>query len=301
MVREKEFAHLQGTMGRLYAAASGEPEGVALAVEEHYRPGAADDPLPTTLPGRVLALADRADTLVTLFAAGHRPTGAKDPFALRRAAIGLCRILLEDDDRAFAALTLEAVVDLAAKVAAVPEDAAAGVLSFVEGRLRQNFLDRGYRDDMVEAVLAGEGRRPADRAARLDALASFYGNRDEYLPLAIAFKRPINILRQGRERELAWGNFDEGLIGQEEERALLGEFRAVEPDVEAAISGGDYGRALELLAKMRPTVDKYFDEVMVMCEDEKLRANRLAMMQLLADLFLSFADFTRLRGEEDYE
>ncbi len=300
MVREKEFAHLQGTMGKLYAEAAGEPGAVAKAIGEHYRPVAADDPLPATKLGRVLSLADRLDTLASLFAAGHRPTGAKDPFGLRRAAIGLYRLLLEDEEGDVAAVTLEDAVAQAAEFADGKE-VANDVLDFVLSRLRQNFLERGFRDDMADAVLALPARRPADLLKRLSALAALYEDREEYIPLAIAFKRPINILRQGRERNLAWGELDEGLLVEDEERQLLEEYREAESAVRAAVAAGDHDEALKLLATMRPTVDKFFDEVMVMCDDERLRSNRLALMQLLADLFLTFADFTRLRGEEEYE
>jgi glycyl-tRNA synthetase beta chain len=300
MVREKEFAHLQGAMGKLYAEAAGEPDAVAEAIGEHYRPVAADDSLPATKLGRLLSLADRLDTLASLFAAGHRPTGAKDPFGLRRAAIGLYRLLLEDEEGDVAAVTLEDAVAQAAEFADGKE-VANDVLDFVLSRLRQNFLERGFRDDMADAVLALPARRPADLLKRLSALAALYEDREEYIPLAIAFKRPINILRQGRERDLAWGELDEGLLVEDEEKQLLEEYREAESAVRAAVAAGDHDEALKLLATMRPTVDKFFDEVMVMCDDERLRSNRLALMQLLADLFLTFADFTRLRGEEEYE
>jgi glycyl-tRNA synthetase beta chain len=299
MVREKEFAHLQGTMGELYARAGGEPAAAAAAIGEHYRPVAADDPLPATKLGGLLSLTDRLDTLASLFAAGHRPTGAKDPFGLRRAAIGLCRLLLEDEEGNFAALTLDEATALAAEFADRKE-AEADVLDFVLSRLRQNFLDRGFRDDMVDAVLALRERRPADLLKRVSALAAFYENREEYIRLAIAFKRPINILRQGRERGLSWGEFEAAVMSQEEEKKLFETYQKAAPRVLAALEKGDPAAALGLLAEMRPKVDRFFDEVMVMGDDERLRANRLALMQLLADLFLSFADFTRLRGEEEY-
>ena len=142
---------------------------------------------------------------------------------------------------------------------------------------------------------------PRDKQRRLEALRRLYEDRAAYLPLAIAFKRAINILRQGRERDLRWADFDAGLIAQDEERALFETYVEAEPRIRAAAAAGDHDAALALMAEMRPTVDTFFDEVMVMCEDERLRSNRLALMQLLADLFLSFADFTKLRGEKEYE
>ncbi|MEE8640851.1 MAG: DALR anticodon-binding domain-containing protein, partial [bacterium] len=214
--------------------------------------------------------------------------------------IGLYRLLLEDEEGDVAAVTLEEAVAQAAE-SADGKEVANDVLDFVLSRLRQNFLERGFRDDMADAVLALPARRPADLLKRLSALAALYEDREEYIPLAIAFKRPINILRQGQERDLAWGELDEGLLVEDEERQLLEEYREAESAVRAAVAAGDHDEALKLLATIRPTVDKFFDEVMVMCDDERLRSNRLALMQLLADLFLTFADFTRLRGEEEYE
>jgi glycyl-tRNA synthetase beta chain len=307
MVREKEFTHLQGTMGRLYAEAAGEPEAVAQAIGEHYRPGAADDPLPASKLGRGLALVDRLDTLVVLFAAGHRPTGARDPFGLRRAAIGVCRILSEDDEGYFAGLALEKLVAMAAQSAAAPKAVEEEIEDFILARLQQIFLEQGFRDDMVDAVVFPAPEielpltSPRDMRARLQALRRLYEDRTAYIPLAIAFKRPINILRQGRERGLSWADFDAGLINQDEERKMYDTYVEAGPRVRAATAAGDHDTALALMAEMRLTVDTFFDEVMVMCEDERLRENRLALMQLLADLFLSFADFTRLRGEEEYE
>ncbi len=310
MVREKEFAHLQGAMGRLYAAQAGEAPAVAAAIGEHYRPVGADDALPETKLGRALSLADRLDTLVTLFAAGYKPTGAKDPFALRRAAIGLCRLLLENGDGFFGRLAIENVVARAAAAGGVSGDAGTDeeVTKFIYARLAHIFLDRGFRDDMVNAVVypAPEVAAPltsaADKLRRLEALRDFYERRDEYIPLAIAFKRPINILRQAREKGFGkQERLDEKLLVEEEERRLYRAYREVEPEVRGAIARADYAAALGLLAKLRPAVDAFFDEVMVLCEEEDLRENRLALMQLLAEMFLSFADFTRLRGEEEYE
>jgi glycyl-tRNA synthetase beta chain len=307
MVREKEFTHLQGTMGRLYAEAAGEPEAVAQAIGEHYRPVGADDPLPATKLGRLLALADRLDTLVVLFAAGHRPTGARDPFGLRRAAVGVCRTLLEDEENYFAALAVEKLVAAAARISGAPPGVEAEAENFILTRLQQIFLDCGFRDDMVEAVVFPAPEielpltSPRDKRQRLEALRRLYDDRTAYLPLAIAFKRPINILRQGRERKLSWAAFEAELMAQEEERGLYETYAGAAPRIRAAAAAGDHDAALALLAEMRPAVDAFFDEVMVMCEDARLRSNRLALMQLLADLFLSFADFTKLRGEEEYD
>lgn len=309
MVREKEFTHLQGTMGRLYAQAQGEPAEVAAAIGEHYQPAGAEDALPASKLGRVLALADRLDTLAVMFAAGFRPTGAKDPFALRRAAVGVCRLLLEDADGVFAGLPLEEFVAMAAKAAASPAEGESTVVAFILGRLEQIFLDRGFRDDMVAAVAfpapehAAPRTSPGDLAARLEALRRFHGDRAAFGKLAIAFKRPINIIRQATEKKVApkaKKDVNVALFAEPEEKALYDEFERVKEGVAAAINQQRYDDALARLAELRPAVDTYFDTVMVMAEDAKLRANRLAFMRRLAELFLLFADFTRLRGEEEY-
>ena len=306
MVREKEFTHLQGTAGRLYAEAQGENAAVAAAVEEHYRPAGADDTLPATKLGKILALADRLDTLVALFAAGHKPTGARDPFGLRRAAVGVCRLLLEDEGGVFGGLALERLIAAAADIAKAPPGIEKEVEAFIYGRLAQIFLDRGFRDDMVEAVVypAPEFELPLsyprDMLKRLEALAAFHADRAAFGRLALAFKRPINILRQAREKKLTWGALDEGRLLEAEEKQLLAAYRDLGPKVRAALGKADYAATLSYLAALRPTVDVFFDTVMVMTDDAALRANRLALMQALADLFLSFADFTRLQGEEEY-
>ena len=307
MVREKEFTHLQGTMGRLCALAQGEDGEVAAAIEEHYWPAGAEDRLPVTKLGRILALADRLDTLVVLFTAGHKPTGAKDPFALRRAAVGVCRLLLGDDRDLFGALPLQNLVAVTAAICEAPRGVEEEVGRFILERLKQIFLEQGFRDDMVEAVVfpapevAQPLTSPRDQLRRLDALKRFYEDRAAYVKLALAFKRPINIVRQGFEKCLDIGrDVDEGLLREPEELELWREFERGKEGVAAALVRRNYDDALARLAALRPAVDKFFDAVMVMVDEPKVRGNRLALMRMLADLFLLFADFTRLRGEEEY-
>jgi glycyl-tRNA synthetase beta chain len=307
MVREKEFAHLQGVMGGLYAEASAEPDAVAAAVREHYRPVGADDPLPDTKLGRALSIVDRADTLAGCFGADMAPTAAKDPFGLRRSAIGLCRLLLEDDEGWFERVEVERLLWRA--VEAYGFDARPGeepwlddLVKYVIGRLRQIFADAGYPADMINAVLEVRPLRPRDLAGRLDALSELREkDRSEYINFVIAFKRPINILRQGRERNLEWGDFEVNLIEQTEEKTLYDLYKAGADSIARRVATGEHKTALAGIAAMRPAVDAFFDEVLVMCDDAGLRSNRLALMQDLAELFLSFADFTKLRGEEEYE
>jgi glycyl-tRNA synthetase beta chain len=307
MVREKEFAHLQGVMGGLYAEVWDEPAAVAAAVREHYRPVGAEDSLPETKLGRALSILDRADTLAGCFGADMAPTASKDPFGLRRSAIGLCSLLLEDDEGWFADVELERLLWRAVEVYgfdAKPDEEPwlDDLVLYVLARLRRIFADAGYPADMINAVLEVRPLRPRDLAGRLDALAELRDkSTSEYINFVIAFKRPINILRQGRERGLDWGGFDPGLIEQPEEQALCNAYVAGRDSIAKHVSDGEHGDALAEIAAMRPAVDAFFDEVLVMCDDPALRSNRLALMQDLAELFLSFADFTKLRGEEEYE
>jgi glycyl-tRNA synthetase beta chain len=307
MVREKEFAHLQGVIGGLYAEAADEPAAVVAAVGEHYRPVGAEDPLPNTKLGQALSIVDRADTLAGCFGADMAPTASKDPFGLRRGAIGLCRLLLEDDEGWFADVELERLLWRAVEAYgfdARPDEEPwlDDLVRYVLARLRQVFIGAGYPADMINAVLEVRPLRPRELAGRLNALAELREKDiSEYINFVIAFKRPINILRQGRERNLEWGDFEIGLIEQAEERTLYDLYKAGADSITRRVTAGEHKAALAEIAAMRPTVDAFFDEVLVMCDDAKLRSNRLALMQDLAELFLSFADFTKLRGEEGYE
>ena len=307
MVREKEFAHLQGVMGGLYAEAADEPTAVAAAVREHYRPVGAEDPPPDTKLGSALSILDRADTLAGCFGADMAPTASKDPFGLRRDAIGLCRLLLEDDEGWFAEVELERLLWRAVEAYgfdARPDEEPwlDDLVRYVLARLRRIFTDADYPADMINAVLEVRPLRPRDLAGRLDALAELREkDRTDYINFVIAFKRPINILRQGRERGLSWNDLDPSLIEQSEELALYDAYVAGRDLIAKRLTDGEHRDALAEIAAMRPAVDAFFDEVLVMCDDPALRSNRLALMQDLAEVFLSFADFTKLRGEEEYE
>lgn len=317
MVREKEFTYLQGVMGSLYAKAAGEDDAVCAAIAEHYKP-LGDYELPETITGRSLALLDRADTLAGCFGAGMAPTGSRDPFGLRRAAVGICRILLEDEAGAFAPLTLDELlsgaVDQYGPVFPDADPWLDDVTNYVIGRLRQMLLDKKYRPDMVDAVLAVRPLNPRDVYLRLEALNDLYlTKRGEYLDMVIALKRPINIVRHGEEKGANFGDLTEKLFVDDVEKKTYKAFRDFERGMGEYLDAarrkgtdsvrvkGEYGSILRLMADLRPQVDEYFDEVMVMDEDEKLRANRLAFNRLLAETFLAFADFTRMKGEEEYE
>lgn len=286
-----EFPELQGTMGRYYALHDGEPEPLAQALEQHYWPRHAGAALPDGPLAQALALADRLDTLVGIFAIGKDPSGAKDPFALRRAALGLLRILVEKE----LPLALTPLLNAAATaVAAQVPDASAAVprvRGYILERLRGYLLDQGMAPEVFEAVAAIEPDAPLDFAHRARAVQRFR-ERPEAESLAAANKRIQNLLRKAEEEQS--GEVDERLLQAPAEQLLLDALRAIEPRVAAAVADGDYVAAMEDLAGLRVPVDDFFDDVMVMVDEPKLRANRLALLARLARRFQSVADISRL-------
>lgn len=287
-----EFPELQGTMGRHYALAAGENAEVATALEEQYWPRFAGDRLPASRVGQALALADRIDTLVGIFAIDQKPTGTKDPFALRRAALGILRILLETP------LDLD-LVDLVEHSAAAQPVSRSGtaeeVLAFIAERLRGLLAERvaGCTSEMLEAVLAVGPRSPLDAQARLLALHAFLAT-PEGAVLAAANKRIGNLLKKvdiGTEVRV-----DPVLFVDEAERRLHDRLLEVAPRVEGALSARRYGDALRGARELRPEVDAFFDAVMVMDEDLARRRNRLALLRDVRSLMGGIADLARLPG-----
>ncbi|MGM0676835.1 MAG: glycine--tRNA ligase subunit beta [Pseudomonadota bacterium] len=285
-----EFTELQGTMGRYYAQHDGEAASVARALEDQYLPRHAGDELPGEAVGRVLALADRLDTLVGIFAIGLKPTGAKDPFGLRRAALGVLRILVEAE----LPLDLEDLLQQAARGYgdAVPAmEAVPQVLDYVMERLRAYYHDRGIRPEVFDAVLSVRPTRPLDFDRRVRAVETFLGL-PEAEPLAAAHKRIHNILRKV-EGDLP-EQVDPERLQEDAERALHERLEALWAPVSAHFDVGEYTQGLTELATLREPVDAFFDQVMVMAEDAALRDNRLALLNRLAGLFLRVADLSRV-------
>lgn len=286
-----EFPELQGEMGRHYAKASGEPEKVAFAIGEHYAPRFAGDELPGSAGGKIVSIADRLDTLVGIFAAGQRPSGNKDPFALRRSALGLVRILLEAEvELSLSWLLALAAENLSGQRAASPE-LLREVRDFIVDRLRNYYRERGHGSELINAVLASNWKTLPDLDRRLLALASFMG-RDEAAALAAANKRIGNILRKS-EDELS-DTIDTNLLVLDEEKRLFSEVKALDKQVGPLIDSGNYNQGLVLLAGLREPVDAFFDTVMVMDEDAALRTNRLALLSNLKGLFDRIADLSVL-------
>jgi glycyl-tRNA synthetase beta chain len=286
-----EFPELQGVMGRYYAASSGEPDDVARAIEEHYAPRFAGDSIPASTAGQVVSIADRIDTLVGIFAAGLKPSGNKDPFALRRAALGLVRILLEAGlDLSLNRLLALAANELSGRVEVGPE-LLVDIREFILQRARHHFRGQGHGAELINAVMASGWDTFPDLDARLSALAAFMG-REEAASLAAANKRIGNILRKSSEE--IRDTIEEDSLGLREERLLFYEVKSASDFVRPLLESADYVNSLERLATLRDSVDAFFDEVMVMDEDTDLRANRLALLHRLKSLFDQVADLSVL-------
>jgi len=284
-----EFPELQGTMGTYYARHDGEPDDVALACSEHYQPRFAGDALPSTATGTAVALADKLETLVGIWGIGLQPTGEKDPFALRRHALGILRMLIEKP----LALTIDDALQIAAAsvdgIAAVKPDLAA-ISDFLYDRLRGYLKDKGYSTNEVEAVVSQRPQRLDDIVARLEAVRAFAA-----LPqaeaLAAANKRITNILKK---TDVAIGAVQPQLLKEDAERALHQAVALSEPQVHDAFARGDFTTALKTLAGLREAVDTFFDGVMVMADDTALRDNRLALLAELHGLMNRVADISKL-------
>jgi glycyl-tRNA synthetase beta chain len=284
-----EFPELQGIMGRYYALHDGEPAEVAEAIEAHYRPRFAGDALPGALAGCSVALADRLDALAGLFGIGQVPTGEKDPFALRRAALGIIRLLAEKS----LALPLGELVSAAMsgyRAKAGWRDASGDVEVFVLERLRSYCLELGYNANEVESVLCLRPQRIDLVPRQLEAVRAF--NRlPEAQSLAAANKRIGNILKQA---ERVPSRFDEQLLVQKEESALADAFGRMRSELDAAFARQDYTGGLARLASLRDLVDAFFDKVMVMDKDERLRQNRVAFLGELHAAMNRIADLSKL-------
>ncbi len=292
-----EFAELQGIMGCYYAKNDGETEGVANAMQEQYQPGFAGDIIPAGEVGKILSLADKVDTLVGIFAIGMKPTGSKDPFSLRRTALGILRILIEGEVNIPYNFLIEvATQNLHGKVAFSSQDELTSffkeVSSFMISRLKAYYKDQGIDSNTVESVTSiDDSYTPLDMDYRIKAVSSFK-KLPEAESLAAANKRISNILKkiEGDINE----SVDESLLKESAEKALYQAVKTQQTKVAPLFASGDYSTALKSLASLRDDVDAFFDGVMVMADDEKLKNNRLALLNQLRNLFLNIADLSRL-------
>jgi glycyl-tRNA synthetase beta chain len=287
-----EFPELQGTMGKYYAEADGEDADVAIALEEYYQPRFAGDDLPSTTLGQCLAISEKIDTLVGIFSIGKAPTGDKDPFGLRRSAIGLLRIIIECE----LDIDLKELLDLAAsnypsKIKA--KDITNDVFKFLMERLRRYYLDEGVSNDTFESVLAINTSKPLDFHHRLTAVTEFR-KLAEADSLAAANKRISNILKKSDFNNTL--EVKDNLLAEEPEVLLAKTLKEYQKKVVPMINDRDYKSALTELAGLRESVDSFFDNVMVMCDDDDIKNNRLALLSKLNSLFLETADISKLQG-----
>ncbi len=286
-----EFPELQGTMGQQYALLSGEAPEVAAAIGEHYSPRFSGDGIPCSIEGKLVSLADRIDTLVGIFAAGLRPSGNKDPFALRRSALGMVRILIE----AQLEVSLDRLIAIASNELSNQLEIKPGLLKdvrdFVVDRLRGYYRDQGHGTELINAALKSSWDTLPDLDKRLRALSAFMGQ-SEADSLAAANKRIGNILR--KTEDAISEEINDELFIFEEERVLFDEINRLEKAVTPLLEQGDYESSLRLLAGLKDPVDTFFDAVMVMDENVTLRLNRLSLLSNLKSLFDRIADLSVL-------
>jgi len=287
-----EFPELQGTMGRYYALASGEPAEVAEAIGEQYLPRFAGDRLPCSATGQVLALADKLDNLAGAFTLGNKPTGNRDPFGLRRAALGIVRIAVEQRLDFQLPATLETAIATQPPGSTDTAELTRDLYDFVVERMRTWYAERvGLKSEIFESVLARRPGSLVDFDERLDAVARFV-ELEPAEALAAANKRIANILRQADYDRPS--GVDMQLVTEPGERALWAALKAADEDVRPMLERRAYAAMLERLAGLRDSVDSFFDNVMVMTEDDAVRRNRLALLAELRGLFLEVADVSRL-------
>jgi glycyl-tRNA synthetase beta chain len=304
----KEFTELQGIVGGLYARVqnldrdmpNATRQLIAQTIYDHYKPESAEDSVPRTVEGAVLSIADKAETIAGMFALGLQPTGSKDPFALRRQANGIVKtiaehklpILLSELSR----LGRETYTGSAAEKKFTQDtDYADAMRAFFRERLEFYLRDQlGFAYDVVNAVLAAGADDIVDAVARAAAVSDVRGSED-FASISGAFKRIKNILRQAREagKEIA-SSVDSTLFRDQAEKTLAAQIREIAQAVAHFGQAREYSRALTEISRIRPAVDAFFDKVMVMVEDERLRANRLALLQTLLKEFSTIADFSEI-------
>ena len=286
-----EFTSLQGVMGFHYANAAGEAPEVAEAIVDHYRPRFAGDELPRSLAGKLVSIADKLDTIVGIFAIGQGPTGSADPYALRRSAIGILTMMIDGDVR----FDLDEAISgaLAGYEGAVPgldpNEVGPVVKSFFDGRLAVMLRDRGFAHDEIEAVMAVASAEPADTISRVRAFAAFRGS-EAGADLSVALKRAGNLA------DASAGVVSDPSLMTAEELALHEALAAADERVGGLMASRDYEGALAELAALRGPVDAFFEAVLVMDPDERLRANRMTLLNRMTALFAGFADFGKLAG-----
>jgi glycyl-tRNA synthetase beta chain len=292
-----EFPELQGTMGEIYASQSGEPEGVAKAIREHYMPVSAEGDLPESLEGALLSLADKMDTVVGFFGIGTPVSGTSDPFGMRRRAIGILRVLLTKDLEVslseFVATGLEVLGGLVKKE---PKRVQEEVTDFFRLRYHQFLLGRGFPHDTIESVLSRPLENIPDLSRRVETLHKMRSEPD-FEKLILGCKRAVNILQQAG-RDFGYEGSTKPLRGEdleeEAEKALLAAVNQVGSELAGWVESREYEKVLKGLVGLKDPIDRLFDDVMILVEDDGLREKRLNLLQKVADLFQWFADFSHI-------
>jgi glycyl-tRNA synthetase beta chain len=286
----KEFTELQGIIGGLYAKAQGLGEKVAKAIYDQYKPASTEDAIPRTTEGQLLGLADRIQTITAMFGIGNAPTGSKDPFALRRAANAIVKILAESD----LPLTLDNVLGAADANSGNPKSANTDQVSaFLRERLHFYLKDvRGFAYDVVNAVLAAGSDDVRDAIARAEALSAARQSAD-FAAISAAFKRIKNILRQAEEKGFALGSAKDATLSPEAQQ-LADATAALAPEVAKLRQERAYGEALALIATLRPAVDAFFDKVMVLDPDPAIRGANIGLIDEVLRGFSGIADFSEI-------
>ncbi len=292
-----EFPELQGAMGHKYALLQGEDAAVATALEDHYKPQGPSDRVPRDPVSVAVALADKIDTLVGFWAIDEKPTGSKDPYALRRAALGVIRLILENDIRAeLKALIAQAEKPMASIEGLASKDVGADLLSFFHDRFKVYLKDEGARHDAIDAVLSADADNLLLVARRLEALIVFI-NEEDGKNLLAGTKRAANILgAEEKKGTVIADSVDAALFNNEEEKALFAAVQSAETKAAAAIAKEDFSAAMSAMAELRAPVDAFFDKVMVNDENEAIRANRLALLAKIRVVTGQVADFSKISG-----
>lgn len=284
-----EFASLQGVMGKYYALHDGEKPEVAQAIMDHYKPLRSGSALPSGKAGALVSMADRIDTMAGCFAIGKTPTGATDPYGLRRHTLALIHIINDQGWHLSLSATFSKALDLYSDTVKMnKEEVLAALLSFIKGRYVNDLIAGGNASGAVEAATAGLFDDITDCGQRLAALNAI-ANHETFTLLAAAFKRVTNIIKDHEPR-----NVEEDLLGEEAEKNLFTVFTKVNRQCQPLLAKRAYGEALQAILQMKEPVDRFFNEVMVMAEDEAIKKNRLSLLTAIAHLFLEIGDFSKM-------
>ena len=287
-----EFPNLQGVMGRNYAAVKKEPENVATAIEEHYRPTYSGGPLPETVIGGLLGIADKIDSICGFFSVGLVPTGASDPYALRRQGIGIIQIM---NDRGFS-FSLRKLIEKSLEIYGIKgakkiKEIADPIYTFIQNRMTYQLVEEGFSKDVIAAVADTDADNVSNVWNRVRAIQDLKGAAD-FEPLAVAFKRVVNIIKKADLP--ARKKVDEKLFEHNSEKTLYSAYKDLKGKVSDHLDRGRFDQAFREIAKLRDPVDAFFDGVMVMSKEKKIRNNRLSLLGLISDLFGLFADFSKI-------